>query len=504
MDTLLPFIYSSNSWDAKNFYFSENGYITLKNLNGKCGIVSHLGKVLIPFEYDYITDLAFTNVRINKGDKYGLLKIPCKYDDIDINDGEYLNAFAKDSTGYDVYDSNYRLIGHYTFEPEFGTSNPKWYIVKKNGLAGIFDFIKNKYVIQPIYKKIDFNCDSICNTGKYLLYGGDSIIVLDNNAKPYQKYIGKDISTLYYHCSTLRLMDNKYQILKNMEILFPERYSSVSFAYKAGTESEQYLICKKDGLYGVISTLGTQKLPFEYDQIRGNNQTNNNYLFLAKKGDGYFCLDENMNIINNIPFDAEPFVSSSINTLPKGRAVVIQNKKYGIYDFKTYQFYIEPTLDHFYTVILDADNWRTSKNYNYFTINNTIKCFNTLQEPLFEIDGQHLNSANNNDVMILEKNSKFYLIKKTGAIISEGFDSLDYLGNSIKVLLVKNKGKYGCIDYQGKLIIPCKYKSYCNSPKIPLYYSYPFAFLNGKNVYFLNEAGVIDRTDKIDSPFYCQ
>ena len=355
--------------------------------------------------------------------------------------------------------------------------------------------LKKKFVFPTIFDRIELTDDT---TSGNLLYKGDSIIVVNHQGKKICNYIGNEISTLYYEYSTIQLLDGQYMILKNMRVFLPDTFQRVEFLYSytnPENKSEQYFICSKNGMYGVLTSDGKIQLPFEYDQITGDIRSSQDYYYaIASKSNQFFCLDANMQPINKIGFDQEPGLSMEQWGESDGSNFIVQvNQKFGVYNLFQKKFIIEPLYD--LPIV-----WNPF--CHCFGSNGTLTCFNNLFEKKFKIVGESLSSTDNPELFILKKTNLQYLIKTDGTIISEGYDSIFCTVNNSKTFVVIQKNKFGCLDFNGMITTPVRYKSVCNSASVMGNFGYPLAFIRGNTVYFVNYYGKIVGKDRAKA-FFC-
>ncbi|WP_131725318.1 WG repeat-containing protein [Chryseobacterium sp. Leaf180] len=254
-------------------YSTDKSFLIFKNLKNKFGKIDWQGNVLIPFEYDTMSELEGTSfLEISKEEKFGIIdekgkiKIPIQYKGIfplyDKFDDEELrekNLFIADNKIINI--NNKVLIeGYNSVTPIFNNHN--YLIVSKNKKFGIIDI--DKKIILPL------EYDEISNWTEY--------------GPRHSKFIVKKGKT--------GLIDHE-----NFKITIPPIFDK--FQYLNGL-----IFAKKQNKAGIINEEGKILCDFIYDEIFpdqndffGYNKTEQK--IYAKKGNSYFLIDKKGKILKS-------------------------------------------------------------------------------------------------------------------------------------------------------------------------------------------------------------
>jgi hypothetical protein len=401
LDTLVPFEFICTSWDDKNFGFSDKGYIALENKDGKCGVVNHKGKVLIPFDYTYIDDVVF-DVNLVRGiEKEGLIDenlnwiVPVEYDQI-------LNQYSKENS-----------ITAYLFKDN------KWSVLDNelNVHSEQFDWID--------YRLLDEENIFIINNGKYGVY----------NVK-----------------------NKSYQIEPAME----------------------------------------------YDTIFCNYYEDNNTAAILLKDGKYSILDRNYKI-HSAKFDLVDYES-----LQNEYVLVKLDGKYGVYNIEHELFSIDPVYDTMISYRIAKYNWQTSNPRHIFAgIGDEKSFYNENCELIFKINTRSCTISHETDLIVVEIDSKMYLMRDNGETIAGPYDNL-YCGcpfskrsfNACPFFLAELNNKFGWIKSDGCVLIPIEYDEniyfwiaeydYKNKEDI-----YKFGMVKNDSIYYFDHYGkLIEVTER--------
>lgn len=168
-------------------YLFRNGYCTMTNANGACGLIDKTGKWVINAQYDCIWPPHEGKYRIVKdGDKYGLLNeklefiFPIEYDYIEYSDekglflskdgykwqadydGTVLEPFVYDYTNHVNYASGYESYmakDHYGDENQVTeliyTLSKQYMTYTINGKCGIVRKDNGKVIIPALYRQVN-------------------------------------------------------------------------------------------------------------------------------------------------------------------------------------------------------------------------------------------------------------------------------------------------------------------------------------------------------------
>ena len=220
----------------KDGYYYKNGYVTYINNNDKYGVVDKLGKVVIPFEYDYIYDF-----------KEGLAGV--------IKDGKL--GFV-DNSNKVIIPFNYNLESYEISENKFEFSEGLVCIIK-NGKWGYIDKANNA-VIPFIYSRAeDFH------GGIAYVENSDGVAgCIDTKGKVVQSF-GTDIQYLkngIYMTYTNREVYGNYE-----NILFNKSGIIGEYSNDPNTYPDSLIIVEKNKKYGAIDYRGKVLIPCKYNQL---------------------------------------------------------------------------------------------------------------------------------------------------------------------------------------------------------------------------------------------
>lgn len=206
--TVLPFVYDYSYRNGMPIdYLFRNGYCTMTDARGACGLIDKSGKWVIDPVYDCIWPPHYGKYRIVKdGDKYGLLGgnlefiFPIEYDYIEFSnekgvlltkdgyqwrsdyDGKVLDPFVYSSTDYVYYVTGNRCTDEYfsdEYRPEessYTLSDYMKYWIYGN--CGIIRKKDGKVIIPAVYEQINMLSPTLFE----VLDGKDGIrLLMDNN-----------------------------------------------------------------------------------------------------------------------------------------------------------------------------------------------------------------------------------------------------------------------------------------------------------------------------------
>lgn len=339
----------------------------------------------------------------------------------------------------------------------------KYYTIKDNGKVGIIDTNGNQ-IISPEYDSIKipnpqkpvFICTYNYNyeTGEY-----DTKILNDNAEEIFTEYeevsyiaLKNLITEVPYEKSVLKYKkDGKYGLM-NFEgkIIVKPIYDEIdNLLYKEGE-----LLVKKDDKYGVINIKGTILVEIKYDEISSDGYYSANsqykkdgYIVSNKTEDGYrygyidysgkqLLKIEYNNIyrINNIKNDEEIYLVAEKN----GQAGLIKNDK----QILNHQYQSIEYDDQNEILILEKNkkcgvsklNGNSILGIDYTTIT---------------VEGIYIYAEKDNQTYIYDLNGNKQTSIKYKDIIKT--DNEEYS------VTIDNKGKYGAINKDGKIIITNRY-----------------------------------------------
>lgn len=347
-----------NTDENYNMWYEEGVLKVKKGEN--YGMVSLLGKELLKPEYQSITVLPGTknSFILQKEDKVGLcdkqgkIIVPVEYTEIKSIENDY----------------------------------QKGYIVKsKEGNYGIIDF-NSKVILEPKYEDIQEVSGNktyvVKQEGKWKLINDKQEVLIEDKFEQVAK-VEED--------KLIIVKDNQYGALSisGEEILTPQ-YEELKIAFG------DYYIAKKGGKYGVISNTSEGKIPFTYENISYQTETD---FFIADKENG------TEQDLFNTKFEKKLTGIVSNLELEKGYFRLYHNQNYTYYNFKFEQKEAKEVLTANEIFLHKKDG-----KYGYVG-----KDGNVVVDYIYE-DGTELN---NYGYASVKQNGKWGAIDKTGKVVAE-------------------------------------------------------------------------------------
>ena len=287
---------------------------------GKYGCVNSQGKVIIPFEYDYINNVSrdYEVLIVKKNGKYGVLNwdgkilLPLKYDSI-IYEGilivEKNEKFAvMNLDGEILLPFKYNRL--YLYFEKYGEEYREFLMAEKNEKFGVIDL-----------------------DGKTILpFEYDYMTVFYRNFKEEKAFL-------------IVRKNNRYGIIDlDGKTIFPFEYSEIKICRESYSTNIAFLTVRKDSRYGIMDLNGKTILPFEYDYI--DSERVNKFL-IVRNNDKYGLINLDGEIILPLKYDDM--------TVHRDDLIVKQDEKYGIIDLdgKTILPFEYNNINDVYSVIED-------------------------------------------------------------------------------------------------------------------------------------------------------
>lgn len=236
-------------------------FIVFENLQKKYGMVSSIGEIVIPFEYEELQKLQtgyFLGKKNGKSgilDKNGKIKVPFKYDDLQEYDE---GLFIADRN--EIIDINNKTIlsGYDRLSPIY--YNSQKFIVSKNKKFGIVDD-QNKILLP-----LEF--DEISN---WVEYGPDGHFVIKNG---------------------------KYGLIENetFKIIIPYIYDELFY-------NGSFLFARKNRKAGILNINNKEICPFIFDEIKpgmSSRFVGKEEEIYAKKGNNFYLIDIKGTILKQV------------------------------------------------------------------------------------------------------------------------------------------------------------------------------------------------------------
>lgn len=288
-------IFIANQYKPYTDSYFCNKLIAAKD--NKYGMIDNHNNVIIPFVYDNLEVVGFSDLLIAKKGKYKgfistnkAVKNSFVYDDIEpryeatyeCSSGGYVYRFEHGSFDVTAWDDFGRADSLALF---IATKNGEKYILDPKGkelakgnyvgnnkieYGGKFGLLFPNVVIEPKYSEIYASGlinkyyivkkDSL--TGLYSDKGKLVVPVKYESVEP--KYYFETDSTVY-ELVMLRSFDGSYNILRtNGKLMLPKGCCSLIYHHEG---SCSFCVMDKNGKYGLYSMEGKRILPFEYDEL---------------------------------------------------------------------------------------------------------------------------------------------------------------------------------------------------------------------------------------------
>ena len=272
--------------------------------------------------------------------------------------------------------------------------------------------------------------------------------------------------------------------------LYPQEFGHVTFVNKS------FIIANIKGKYGVVSSKKEEILPFEYEQIQLINKD-----FLVKKDTKFFIVNSKNEKVSDI-FDEfiplftysmminsnpelkhffqvkiagkanfidenykilKPSVYDNLQYLKSGPLLFLADKddKQVIVDFQTFKE-ISPKFDRIRR--FDDTNYEVTNGGKKGIVDANFKTILDCSYDSVEISLDTDLSKPEEYKLIVGKDKKFgaFHLGEKRWITNLDFESIDI---SSKYITVKKDGKFGTMDFEGKILIPAKYDSLEFNPK---------------------------------------
>lgn len=343
----MPYDYTCTSWDAKNFRFSTNGLVCLKNSSGKCGIVNFMGDTILPFIYDYIDDLHPGQNDIKRDglwgtiDPFGKIVVPIMYEEIPY--GFYYSKYniVKKDGKWMITDSILVPISEKRYDEvrEVKMGVRGWHIGKyrvysENGKVGLLCASGESVDIltEPIYDSIT-DLDTF-----YLAHGPSEIAVFEENGRLNRRLSRSSYSFSDDFGNEIVSSNEKRRILviqnglKGIESLTGESIIACKFdqiEYKGN-----HFIVKVKGKVGLVDWDGNNIIEPIYDRMDLERYMDNSYqyqvLIEVENNGKVGVINDQSEVI--IPMDYDEIQWVNLDETPIYMA--LKKKKHGLLDSK--------------------------------------------------------------------------------------------------------------------------------------------------------------------------
>ncbi|WP_286856993.1 MULTISPECIES: WG repeat-containing protein [Sphingobacterium] len=495
---------------GKNYLFED---MLQFHLNGKQGIANISGKVVVPPTYEDLSNILlktkkytafFQNKAYGLIDSQGTVVLPAVYKSlIPVRGSDFLKIEEHglqgliDAAGKEVTPPLYDRIN------DFVRGHA---VVEKAGRMGLIDE-SGKLLLYPQYDEIQFK-----NSAGQTVFYGDRVSLMPavaNASKEYLERIAAEakLDAMPYY---LRVKDKgKVGIFdwENAKPIFPTNFTEITIANQHG---ETYFYAVNGNLYGIYDKLGNEILPPEY-RLQSGTYINRSYMY-GDLNDSPFIFpvydDKRLGIYNSLKKQfIVPVGDVEISWL-NARIFEIRRKVEG----KSYtkesavynsdgQVLIPYTQDIYllkmlsdklllaeqgsqYVIfnmkgekVFERPEWNRNGYYSSFNIpENRKEDAKPFQSELFKINikGENLFIDENgkqvrfNDFAYVGEfyDNLAWVVSKKGdemlyglidtkgnVVVNPRFDRLEVINDHPDLMLIKEKGKYGVLNRQGKIIL---------------------------------------------------
>jgi hypothetical protein len=400
------YLQSNGKIELSNEYHKFNEGIVPLFLDGKCGALDSMGKIVVPFKYKYVDAFynglarAMSNDKIGFVNTSGVMVIAEQFENVTDFENGYAIATLKADNGnsYDaVLDKTGKLWlkeGQYeNIKPAY--SNMLVKVIGKNE-AGLYNTKLNAWIVPLSADKSDFKCEeTLSNEANLISYYDNAekstIYGLAKATGSFEK-LGNFTSHRWYkleNCFAFYNNDKKYAF-------FSSSFKQLSGFDFEGVGNKMYkgmVDAVKNGKVGVTTKTGAQVIHFIYNKegyVVDNCEVQPNGTITIRQSNQYWCLNTKGEKILPGPYDY------LVNVWGGNTYKVKQNGKYGLIDINgkvivqvnndDLDFY-EPNL-----VKIKKDNkWGffnadgkmiIPMEYDYATI----KYFDNNKNPVFEVE----------------------------------------------------------------------------------------------------------------------
>lgn len=404
-------------------YAFENNFAVFRTFDNKMGVIDSTENVIIKPIYSYINNkkelknLFEVGNKINKKFKRGFIdlkgniKIPIIYDNVFYEEKELISV-TKDNK-YGVLDTLNNIILPTKFE--YLTFDNDLIIAEIKGINYLFNF-KGKQISDLQFSEIS----NFTNNKAIVTYQNKSNSIIDNQVniilKPIKGYSFERILNYDLFLIKDKLNSKEGIINSKGEFIIKCKYEEIK-------QVKSFFIAKNNNKKGFISLSDSIVKPFIYDEIYfsnvddavsfGDNNLRDNYIVQKDKLYG---------VINpNFKNDIIPLRYKNIRTL-----------------FNKY-FIVQNTENENGLFMENGDK----------VLNEEFKFYNVFENTIFA-------SKNNKQFLINLEKGKYNEIEVLVDEFVKLKDEQEFPKNANQIF--KSKGKFGVLNYENNIIIPCEYE----------------------------------------------
>ncbi len=409
---------------STEYHQFKEGIVPL-NLDGQCGALDSLGKMVVPFQYKYVD--AFYNglARAMSNDKIGFVNtrgemvIMEQFDNVTDFEYGYAIAKLKNTSGNEycvVLDKTGKL---WLAEQQYESIEPFTEMlvkVKNKDEYGLYNIRQNSWLFPMSADKVDFRVNENLNDGTDLMrfydntekskvYGAltqNGSFEKLGNFRDYERY---KIENCFAFCNA----DGKYAFFSSaFKQLSGFEFESVGHKMYKGLVD-----ATKNGKVGVVTKAGAEVIPFQYNKesyVIDNCEVQPNGTITIRQNNQYWCINTKGEKILPGPYEY------LVNVWGSNTYEVKQNGKYGLVDISG-------------KVIVPFDN----DDLNFY-------------EP---------------NLVKIKKNNKWGFFTADGKMIipmEYDYTTIRYLDDNKNPVFQVEKGGYaGIVNHQGKWLLPIGY-----------------------------------------------
>jgi hypothetical protein len=276
-----------------NYFENNSQSLIIVKRSGKSGLIDFKGKLRLPMLYDKIATTNGEIIVINES-KYGLLNNKFKfealrYDSIVVTEVFTINGNNRKTSISARIGKEWGLINSKGKEiTALKYDNPIWFfddlaLVKIDGKSGVIN-PRGKQVVDCKYDDIKFVADNV-----QIYYYNQNLVFKKAGLYGIMDLAGREITPAIYDriIQLVQPFAKKYKVLYHgqtglldaisRKLIIPCEYDDIKvYGDRNGAEEyydysyptvPPYLITNKQGSYGLIDSLGNERLPFIYDHI---------------------------------------------------------------------------------------------------------------------------------------------------------------------------------------------------------------------------------------------
>ncbi|MCE3297243.1 MAG: hypothetical protein K0R65_2957 [Crocinitomicaceae bacterium] len=390
---LLGMEYESMENSYGNDYLNNDGYMAEQyyviKRNKKVGVVSSLGKYIVPLEYDYIE---FVESEI-----YDL-----ETDYVIIKAYQGSNCHVYNRRGQKLFENkNLRFEASYINPNDLGYENYFNGMETRKGKKVGLIHLNGHEILPPVYDWYDYyDFDRV----DYMKFDPDLSKTAACGNYPYRQYfMGYDKKTEMYTFHTPG----------------GQELNKIKMSYIDGYNQNGYFVFESEGFYGLAQPGACILKPAEYDYIDVFKGTKN--IFILSKDEHVSFIDGKGNPLFGQKFEMAYFVDTSF-------AIVLINGKTGLMNVEkseqTIAWQIQPEYDEMeangvYIVNNGSRAFIVRKNKKYGIVDARNKVLTPLEYDNIKAYGSIFTTVKNQKKGLLDKNG--------GVLLENKYDSLDML-----------------------------------------------------------------------------